>query len=450
MNNAVADVRVKSVHIKKLFGIYDHDVVLHGDERITVVHGPNGVGKTVLFKLMRDFLAGSGTELLKYPFAEFRIEFTNEVSFIAKKNDSKKRNSLEVSSIPSVQNTATVKIDSKSFEKLAEQLARRLRIHRVGTDEWFDMESEEKLSAYDVFSRYGDDLDDEFDLGQKNSLHIWRKAQAFIPHVHLIEAQRLIKISKKSHRTFRGDETLAIRDTVMEYSQQLKKRIDTTLSDYGKLAQKLDHTFALRMLEQTEPARNADSISKALQSLEEKQEKYQKLGLIEEQNVSIPNLLRLVGSKGEGALGSMTVYVTDMEEKLEVLDELAQRVSLLLNQINGKFINKELYINVQHELAVRTGQGDVIPVSALSSGEQHQIVLAYDLLFRIEPNSLVMIDEPELSLHVNWQERFLSDLGDIINVSNFDALIATHSPYIINGRNELLVALSAQERSESE
>ena len=57
-----------------------------------------------------------------------------------------------------------------------------------------------------------------------------------------------------------------------------------------------------------------------------------------------------------------------------------------------------------------------------------------------------MIDEPELSLHVNWQERFLSDLESVIGLANFDALIATHSPYVINGRNELVVSLLAKDR----
>ena len=68
----------------------------------------------------------------------------------------------------------------------------------------------------------------------------------------------------------------------------------------------------------------------------------------------------------------------------------------------------------------------------------------YDLLFRIKPNTLVMIDEPELSLHVNWQERFLSDLSEVIKVAGFDALIATHSPYIISDKSDLLVELSTE------
>ena len=73
MIKSSTSVRVKSIHVEGLFGMYDHDVVLRENERITVVHGPNGVGKTVLFKLVQDLLAAPGFDLLKYPFRECRI-----------------------------------------------------------------------------------------------------------------------------------------------------------------------------------------------------------------------------------------------------------------------------------------------------------------------------------------------------------------------------------------
>jgi predicted ATP-binding protein involved in virulence len=116
---------------------------------------------------------------------------------------------------------------------------------------------------------------------------------------------------------------------------------------------------------------------------------------------------------------------------------------VLLTQVNEQFVNKKLVLDEQHELAVHTAQGERLPLSILSSGEQHQIVLMYDLLFHVKPNTLVMIDEPELSLHMDWQERFIGNLEKIIAVSNIDIVLATHSPYIVNGRNELLVSLSA-------
>ena len=48
---------------------------------------------------------------------------------------------------------------------------------------------------------------------------------------------------------------------------------------------------------------------------------------------------------------------------------------------------------------------------------------------------------PELSLHVAWQKRFLPDLLEIIETAKFDVLIATHSPYIVGERSDLMIGL---------
>ena len=75
------------------------------------------------------------------------------------------------------------------------------------------------------------------------------------------------------------------------------------------------------------------------------------------------------------------------------------------------------------------------------------IVLLYELLFVVKPNSLIMIDEPEISLHVAWQLEFLSDLQRITELSEIDVVIATHAPGIINDRMDLTVELSAPAES---
>ncbi len=54
---------------------------------------------------------------------------------------------------------------------------------------------------------------------------------------------------------------------------------------------------------------------------------------------------------------------------------------------------------------------------------------------------MVLIDEPEISLHVAWQKEFLNDLQEIINIQNMPVVIATHSPQIIDGNWELTVDL---------
>ena len=83
---------------------------------------------------------------------------------------------------------------------------------------------------------------------------------------------------------------------------------------------------------------------------------------------------------------------------------------------------------------------DISPTD-LSSGEQHELVLNYELLFKVDPDSLILIDEPELSLHVIWQQQFLKDLQEIIKLAGFDVLLATHAPDIIHDRWDLTVEL---------
>ena len=80
-------------------------------------------------------------------------------------------------------------------------------------------------------------------------------------------------------------------------------------------------------------------------------------------------------------------------------------------------------------------------LSQLSSGEQHQVVLIYELIFNTKEHSIVLIDEPEISLHVVWQEQFLDDLKMITEMNKAKAIIATHSPQIIGDYWDLVIDL---------
>tara|TARA_R100001244_G_scaffold20931_2_gene22240 strand:+ start:24363 stop:24803 length:441 start_codon:yes stop_codon:yes gene_type:complete len=139
----------------------------------------------------------------------------------------------------------------------------------------------------------------------------------------------------------------------------------------------------------------------------------------------------------------MSLYVEDSEEKLKAFESLADRTELLLSSLKAKFKNKKILLSKDRGLYAE-GPGDLeIPLDSLSSGEQHEIVLLYELLFKVSKNTLVLIDEPELSLHVNWQKAFLPELLSISKVSDFYSIIATHSPFIVGGRDDLMTALDA-------
>lgn len=83
-------------------------------------------------------------------------------------------------------------------------------------------------------------------------------------------------------------------------------------------------------------------------------------------------------------------------------------------------------------------------INNLSSGEMQVFVLLTHLYFNpaVQRGNLVIIDEPELSLHVQWQEIFVDSLLDASDDVQF--LLATHSPSIILDRIEQCIELSGE------
>ncbi|MCP4349258.1 MAG: AAA family ATPase [Desulfobacterales bacterium] len=121
------------------------------------------------------------------------------------------------------------------------------------------------------------------------------------------------------------------------------------------------------------------------------------------------------------------------------------KISLLLSILNEKrFSYKKISIHPEKGFVFENINGKKLKVTELSSGEQHEIVLFYELLFKVPENSLVLIDEPEISFHIVWQKEFLDDMSEIVKIRKFDILIATHSPQIVNGNWDITVELAKQ------
>lgn len=70
-------------------------------------------------------------------------------------------------------------------------------------------------------------------------------------------------------------------------------------------------------------------------------------------------------------------------------------------------------------------------ISDASSGEQCIVMSIIGIASQIEDNSLICIDEPEICLHPEWQERYIPILIDTFrHYSGCHFIIATHSPQI--------------------
>ena len=139
---------------------------------------------------------------------------------------------------------------------------------------------------------------------------------------------------------------------------------------------------------------------------------------------------------------ALSVYLNDLDKKLSIFDGLVEKLDLFTGILNERrFTFKTIRIDKEKGFYFKTTKSKELELNQLSSGEQHEVVILYELIFKATQNTLVLIDEPEISLHITWQKEFLNDLLRIIKIQNIQVIIATHAPSIINDRWDLVYNL---------
>ena len=134
----------------------------------------------------------------------------------------------------------------------------------------------------------------------------------------------------------------------------------------------------------------------------------------------------------------LTIYMRELEETLNECAPIYKRLNLFASKIRDKeFTNKEISVKVQKGFEARLASGEELELTKLSSGEQNEIILLYRLIFDTPKGCLVLIDEPELSLHLSWIRGMLRDYKDIAGITDSQYLIATHSAAFISGEWDL-------------
>ena len=80
--------RIMKISIINLFGSMNYTIPFNMDDRITIIHGPNGYGKTILLSMIDGFCNFDFSIFSKVPFSEFSLEFdNNELVQICKDKD---------------------------------------------------------------------------------------------------------------------------------------------------------------------------------------------------------------------------------------------------------------------------------------------------------------------------------------------------------------------------
>jgi predicted ATPase len=142
--------------------------------------------------------------------------------------------------------------------------------------------------------------------------------------------------------------------------------------------------------------------------------------------------------------------VSGKQDALDVLSRLQQENNAV-NNIRKELLRPfevlaELVIKVMHYKGVRLDDfilgesNNAIDSRLLSSGEQQMLsFLCYNAFYE---NSVIFIDEPELSLHPDWQRRLFPNLMKQQSSNQF--VVATHSPMIYSKYSDKEIILSSE------
>ncbi|EGF90828.1 ATPase [Asticcacaulis biprosthecium C19] len=119
------------------------------------------------------------------------------------------------------------------------------------------------------------------------------------------------------------------------------------------------------------------------------------------------------------------------------LKSIFSRIDKFLRIANKLFYNKKMSINSSNELVFTSKDGINIPIQSLSSGEKQLLILLSEALLQDERSVIFIADEPELSLHVLWQEKLVSSIR-ALNPSA-QIIFATHSPDIVGALSDKVI-----------
>ena len=425
--------KILMISVERLFNRYNHKIELQ-EGGVTIIFGPNGVGKTILLSMIDAFFNKKFSFFKKIPFHSLTIVTTKETLNIKKRDKC-----LEFTCGESKE---AIQYDQEDSQLIARRIGQKAPfLDQIGPDAWVDLNEGEVISSIEVVSRYGER--DETLKNMKKNNNILENIINSI-NVFFIKTQRLVGDNKLyGVHPFRRSSTPD--DAVNICSKKMKSILGDALANYAKLSQQLDKTFPNRLLARDTTILDGSHLKIKMENIEKRRKQLAEMQILpsteEEDSISYDNLN--IDELEEHNRRVLTTYAEDSEKKLGTLDDISKKIQLMLNKINNKFQNKRISVSAEDGVVLHDSDGTVLNLSDLSSGEQHELVLIFDLLFNTKKNSLILIDEPEISLHIQWQKNFIQDLMEIISVSNIDVIVATHSPSICEGYRNIMQGLES-------
>lgn len=161
---------------------------------------------------------------------------------------------------------------------------------------------------------------------------------------------------------------------------------------------------------------------------------------------SVVKQLRTDGRSLSAAADVLAHYRNALKRRQEFQQKALLRAKRYLDAMNQFLAGKQIEINPNprtrvDQVSLRFDDDTTAPLEVLSSGERQILTLIFAASWMSE-QGVVLVDEPELSLHADWQRKLLGRMAD--QMGDRQVIACTHSPMIAGRLREEMQTLEAQ------
>lgn len=410
--------KIESVIIEDFWG--DKTVNISFNDDINFLIGVNGSGKTTIINLIAACLKADFTTLDKAQFSRIRVDFffdsevKNDKTYIEvvkkEKPDSPYPNIIFNIKLPSEGKAKTFRLNELEEEMLFRYTheLRRQRFHmsgQVNRDINLSLQSFVNLTWLSIHRTSRNQNQDEKSFESSIDQKIKELSSDLIKYFGVLDKRYSIETEKFQKNVFLS---------LIEGENQVNL-LQTDDLDSQKEKDSLRQIFLLFKLQESEFSKQLDKHFKGFDEAKKTLEDTKSIGL--------DKLSFLLGTR---RIHSIVQEWISLNEKKNNINK--PKITFI-EELNKLFQRKELYINEKNELLVRTQSGKEFNLINLSSGEKQLLIILGESLLQENKSHIYIADEPELSLHVDWQEKLVNSLKGVN--PNSQIIFATHSPDIV-------------------
>lgn len=422
---------VESLKITNLFGYYSYLIDFKVTDSLFILTGLNGSGKTTIMRVFDNLSKGKLDYFYYLPFDEIEIELSNNLDpsdenvfiFIESKQDKlNKKNKIGKINSPDENERPDKVISFKWYRGKANnrKLISKIELRKQNADLNSLYISFSSLSFSNLKESNFPEIDRrKFDISEGKNNKISFSLLLSSLKIKFVEAQRLLFFSNKD-----GDKP-KVQPTIKEVQEKLQEHLRHARYDFLSESQKRSNSLIGNLLQEHIDKLSVEEYNKYREELLFKVTELKEYGIANE------TILPYNDSKKE----ILSIYIRDQKAKIDLFETELSHLRLFSKLLEKKhFSHKKITFSPQYGLRATSDNKDIIELDKLSSGEQNEIIMLYELIFDITRDTVLLIDEPEISLHVIWQEEFMEDLLEISKIRKQQIIVATHSPQIIGER----------------